>query len=322
MIVVQFTNTSYTSQEAALIQTFHPGGLILYGYSMGTAQQVKGLLAAAQHDSHIPLLTFTSVEGGAVDRLAQYLGPRMSAPAMAASGDPAVAQREGAMAAKDLLSFGFNADLAPDVDVALVNGPEQFERTFGNAPDVVTKYSSAWIEGLQSGGVIGVPHSFPGLGSATADVHIGLPVINRSRAELEAVEFAPFRALISSGQLDMIMSTAALFPAIDPNYPAVLSSATIKEILRRQLRFQGVAITDELSLSGISNQWSFSQAAVLAIEAGNDMVTAAWSISLVQGIEDGLKRALATGELTIDQINDAVRRILTLKIRHHLLPGE
>jgi|GEM_PF-4462570 len=92
MIIIQFYETTYTPAQQQMVKPFHPGGVILYGYSMGTAQQVKGLLAGGQKDSPIPMFTFLDLEGGYVDRLAQYLGPRMSAPQMAASGDPAVAR--------------------------------------------------------------------------------------------------------------------------------------------------------------------------------------------------------------------------------------
>ena len=141
MIIMQFYEPTYTPAQQQMVKPFHPGGVILYGYSMGTAQQVKDLLADGQKDSPIPMFTFLDLEGGVVDRLAQYLGPRMSAPKMAASGDPAIARAEGAKTAKDLLSFGFNADLAPDVDISIVCSTDQWGRTFGKTPDAVTQFA-------------------------------------------------------------------------------------------------------------------------------------------------------------------------------------
>jgi beta-N-acetylhexosaminidase len=321
MIIIQFYETTYTPAQQQMVKPYHPGGVILYGYSMGTAQQVKGLLAGGQKDSPIPMFTYLDLEGGYVDRLAQYLGPRMSAPQMAASGDPTVAQREGAKTAKDLLSFGFNADLAPDVDVAIVNGPDQYGRSFGKTPDMVTKYSSAWIDGLQSGGVVGTPKHFPGLGAATIDAHKGLPVVNRTKAQLETTEFAPYKALIESGQMQMVMSTDVLMPALDPKLPAELSKPIITGILRDELHFNGVAITDALYMDGISATYSFTQAAILALEAGNDMIMAPWRPSMVQSIIAGMKAELQKGKITQAQIDTSVTRILALKIRYHLLPG-
>lgn len=321
LIVIQFTDTTYTAAQAQMVQPFHPGGVILYGYAMGSADQLRGLLAGAQQDSPIPMLTFTDLEGGVVDRLEPYLGPRMSAPDMAASGNPQVAEQQGEKAARDLRSFGFNADLAPDVDVALVIGPDQWGRTFGSTPQPVITYAGAWLNGLQSQGVVGCIKHFPGLGAATSDAHKDLPVIDRSRAQLEATEFAPYRALIDSGQVDMVMSTDLLMPALDPTMPAEISRPIITGILRNELHYDGVAVTDALYMSGITDHWSFAQAAVLAIEAGNDMIMAPWQPGMVSDILAGLKGALAHGDLTMAQIDTSVRRILALKIRYHILPS-
>jgi beta-N-acetylhexosaminidase len=321
MMIFQFTDSVYTPQQAALVRPFHPGGVILYDYAMGSAQQVRDLLAAGQADSPIPMFTFIDLEGGGVDRLQKYLGARMSAPAMAATGDPAVARREGAKVAKDMLSFGLNADLAPDVDVKLVDGPDQFDRTFGTTPAPVSQFAGAWLDGLQSGGVVGTLKHFPGLGDATTDAHEDLPVISRSRAAIEATELAPYRQLIASGQAQMIMSTDVLMPALDPHYAAEISKPIITGILRDELHFDGVAITDALYMKGIADHYLFAQAAVLAIEAGNDMIMAPYIPEQMIETVNGLKRAIASGELPMAQVDASVRRILALKIRYHLIPA-
>ena len=321
LIIIQFTNMTYTADQAALVVPFQPGGVILYGYAMGTAPQVRTLLAGAQRDSQIPMFTFTDQEGGVVDRLAGYTGSHMGAPAIAATGNPQVATQQGARAARDLKSLGFNADLAPDVDVALVNGPDQWGRTFGKDPRTVTTYAGAWLQGLQSQRIVGCLKHFPGLGAATTDAHTSLPVIDRTRAQFEATELEPYRALIATGQVGMVMSTDVLVPALDPNLPAELSRPIITGILRNELHFNGVAITDALYMAGITEKWSFTQAAVLAIEAGNDMIMAPWNPGQIRGILAGLKEALAKGELSIAQLDASVQRILALKLRYHLLPS-
>jgi beta-N-acetylhexosaminidase len=321
MIIMQFYEPTYTPAQQQMVKPFHPGGVILYGYSMGTAQQVKDLLAGGQKDSPIPMFTFLDLEGGVVDRLAQYLGPRMSAPKMAASGDPTVARAEGAKTAKDLLSFGFNADLAPDVDISIVCSTDQWGRTFGKTPDAVTQFASAWIDGLQSNGVVGVPKHFPGLGAAVIDAHKGLPVINRTKEQLEETEFAPFKALIASGQMQMVMSTDVLMPALDSDLPAEISKPIITGVLRNELGFKGVAITDALYMQGITDRFSFTQAAIMAFEAGNDMIMAPWRPNMIQAIVTGMKAELQNGKITQEQIDASVTRILALKIRYNLISG-
>jgi beta-N-acetylhexosaminidase len=322
MIIIQFTDTTYTPEQAAMVSPFHPGGVILYGYAMGTADQVRSLLSGAQHDSPIPMLTYTDLEGGVVDRLAAYSGSHMSAPAMAASGDTHVAEQAGERDARDLSSLGFNADLAPDVDVSVVMGPDQWGRTFGSTPSPVSTYAGAWLQGLQQQGVVGCLKHFPGLGAATTDAHLGLPVINRTRDQIEATELAPYRTLIATGQVGMVMSTDELVPALDPQLPAEISRPIITGILRNELGYDGVAVTDALYMAGITDHWTFSQAAVLAIEAGNDMIMAPWQPGMIMSIVDGLKAALDRGDLTMAQIDTSVRRILELKLRYQLLPGQ
>ncbi len=319
MIIIQFTQQDYTPQQAQLVQTFHPGGVILYDYAQGTAQQVKDLLAGAQRDSPIPMLTMTDLEGGWIDHLARYTGPHMSAPAMAATGNPTVATQQGAKVAHDLLSFGFNTDLAPDVDVEIVPGPDQIGRTFGSTPEPVITYGGAFVDGLQAAGVAGCVKHFPGLGAATTDAHDTLPVIDRSRDELEATEFAPYRALIASGKAQMIMSTDVLMPALDPTTPAEISKPIITGVLRDELHFDGVAITDALYMKGIQDKYYFALAAELAIEAGNDMIMAPFTPGMLDGIITHLKAALADGRLSMSQVDNSVRRILALKMRYHLL---
>jgi beta-N-acetylhexosaminidase len=321
LIIIQYTETTYTPEQAALVRPFQPGGVILYDYAMGTQQQVRDLLAGGQHDSSIPMFTMTDEEGGYVDRLNPYLGWRMSAPQIAATGDPRVAEREGAKTARDMLSFGFNADLAPVTDVAVAMGPDQWGRVFGTTPQPVITYAGAWLQGLQEAGVVGSLKHFPGLGAATSDAHTGLPVIDRTREQIEATTLAPYRALIASGQVYMIMSTDLLMPALDPTFPAEISKPIITGILRDELHYDGVAITDALYMNGITDHWSFSQAAVLAIEAGNDMIMAPWNPAMIQNIVDGLKQALHDGGLTMAQVDNSVRRILALKMRFHLLPS-
>lgn len=329
LIIMQFTSSSYAAGDQALVQKYHPGGLILYPGTViaVNAQQLKDLAAAGQKDSPIPMFTVLDLEGGWVDRLRQYLGWRMSAQQMAQAAvkDPTVPEQQGAKDAKDLESFGFNLDLAPDADVEIHWSDILNVRSFGSTPGVVINDAGSWLQGLQSNGVIGCLKHFPGIGAigASADPHATLPVINRTKDQLEATEFAPFRALIQSGQAQCVMSTDVLVPSLDPNMPSELSQPTITGVLRNELHFNGIAITDALYMDGISARWSMAQAAVLAIEAGNDMVMAPFTTSQLNGIVQGLKAALSSGKLTQAQVDASVERILALKIRYHILtvPG-
>ena len=210
-------------------------------------------------------------------------------------------------------------DLAPDVDVQLVAGPDQVTRTFGTTASGVTKMAGAWLDGLQSENIVGTLKHFPGLGAADHDAHLRLPVIKRTRSQIESVELGPYRDLINAGKVQAVMSTDLLMPAIDPDLPAELSPATITGILRQELGFKGVVITDALYMEGIREKWDYGQAAVLAIKAGDDMLLGASSAGAMQAMAKAIKAALKSKSLTKSRIDDSVRRILMLKINMGLI---
>ena len=168
--------------------------------------------------------------------------------------------------------LGINADLAPVVDVHTVDPPVLESRMFGSDPLTVASYAGAYLNGLQQNNVVGCLKHFPGLGAITSDPHAGLPTVNRNLADLESVDLAPYKLMIQKYHPAMIMSTDVLMPAIDPTLPAELSQKTINNLLRNQLGYEGVVITDGLYMQGISDRWTLSQAAVLSIIAGDDLV--------------------------------------------------
>ena len=166
------------------------------------------------------------------------------------------------------------------------------------------------------------PSIFPAWAFAVIDAHKGLPVIDRTKDQLEQTEFAPFKALIASGQMQMVMSTDVLMPALDPDLPAEISKPIITGVLRNELGFKGVAITDALYMQGITDRFSFStQAAIIAFEAGNDMIMAPWRPNMLQAIITGMKNELQNGKITQQEIDASVTRILALKIRYNLIAG-
>jgi beta-N-acetylhexosaminidase len=184
----------------------------------------------------------------------------------------------------------------------------------------VISLAGAYMNGMQGGGVITTLKHFPGLGDARTDAHRDLPVINRSQAEIESVELAPYRQLISTGQVQMIMATDVLMPAFDPKMPAELSPILINGVLRQDLGFNGVVVTDALYMQGVTDRYSMPQAAVLAIEAGDDLLVGAFSTYQVGAMIAALKSALRSGALTKARIDQSVERILILKMRMGILP--
>lgn len=326
LIMVEYGDTSYSQDLDTMITRLHAGGVIMYEFQMNTFNQTKNDIAQMQKRASIPLLISTDEEGGPyVRRLSRIYGPRMSATQIYETGDPNVATQQGQKAARDLLALGINENLAPDVDVNLVNGYDMVTRTFGNTPESVIKFAGAYLKALQGNGVVGTIKHYPGLGAAIPDAHAVLPVVNRTKEQIYAVELAPFKAFIQSpDKLEnpgAIMPTDVLMPAIDPKYPAELSHIFMTDILRKEFGYDGVVLTDALYMKGISNTWSMPEAAVLALNAGNDMLLGPTGVNPTLAMINALKAALKNGTLSRARIDEAATRIIALKMQYHLMPA-
>ncbi len=266
--------------------------------------------------SSLHLLTAIDQEGGTVNRLLNLYGPLPSASSLA---DQAAAESRGEQDAALLSNLGFNLNLAPVVDVGTAN-PQLYKRTFGSDPARVAAMAGAYLQGLQqSGKISGTLKHFPGLGDTTTDPHIGLPILYRSKADWEAIDLAPYRTLLQGSNVRAIMVTHEMVPAVDNDYPASLSPALINGVLRGELGFDGVVITDSLYMGALNTRWSVPQAAVLAIKAGADMVIGPSNPQMVAQVIEALKQAIANGTLSQASIDKAVTRILTLKIQTGLI---
>lgn len=280
---------------------------------------VNALSQQAQKDARIPLLIATDQEGGLVNRLYQFHGYLPSAQEMVATGTPDTALKQGKQAAQWMLQLGINADLAPVVDVHTVDPPILETRMFGSDPKTVATYAGAFLDGLQENKVIGTLKHFPGLGGITSDPHAGLPTITKSKTDLEAVDLAPYKTMIAQNHPAMIMSTDVLTTAIDPTLPAELSPKAIDGVLRKELGYNGVVITDGLYMGGISATWSLSQAAVLSVIAGNDLVEGPYTPAQVADVVAALKQAIDEGKLSMERIDQSVQRILLMKMQYGII---
>jgi beta-N-acetylhexosaminidase len=337
MLYAQFNFDDDGCQVAnPCIRKFHPGGMIVYQNQLSTYANAVALTSSAQANSTIPMLIGTDDEGGAEDRLL-YIMPKghPSALTLADTGSAATVYQYGKQMAKDNLAVGLNTDLAPVVDVPpACNGGCTNPRDFGPSPTTVSTYAGAWMQGLQDGGVIGTLKHFPGLGSAPSDPHTSLPTIHESRQQIEQWDLAPYRALINSNDPPgMIMSTDIMVPAIDPTMPAELSNPIITGILRNELHYNGVVITDALYMDGLglfftNNKTAtaarspalLAKIAILAIQAGDDMLLGTYDMTTTQAVVNGIKAALQNGQLTLARIDQSVARIIKLKMERGLIP--
>ena len=326
LLIVEYLGNSYSGTELQYMVAKQYVGGFLYQESnhnfdppYNNINSVASFSQQSMSDAQIPLLIGTDQEGGLVNRLYVFHGYLPSAAEMAASGNPKNAYSQGAQAAQWMQQLGINTDLAPVVDVHTVDPPVLESRMFGSDPSTVATYAGAYLNGLQQNNVIGCLKHFPGLGAVTSDPHAGLPTVNRSLADLERIDLAPYKLMIQKYHPAMIMSTDVLMPAIDPKLPSELSQKTISDLLRNQLGYDGVVITDGLYMQGISDRWSLSQAAVLSIIAGDDLVEGPYSASQVADVVAALKQAIQQGKLTMDRVNQSVQRILLMKVQYGII---
>ena len=302
-----------------MIGTMGAGGVILYkSMNIESIAQMRQLTGAMQGAARIPLIIGADEEGGGDEQIDGIFGSHPTEWDIGQTGDPQAAAQLGARLASELQQLGMNADFAPVVDV--LDPSVAWIRAFSRSPSVVSRFGAAEVDAMQSAGVMACPKHFPGLGDTTVNPHQGLPVINSSRQHIEQVDLAPYRALMSHHPA-MIMTTDVLMPALDPNMPAELSYPIVTGILRHEIGYDGVVVTDALYMGGITDRFSMAEAGVLAILAGNDMLEGPWDTAQMAAMVDALRAAVQSGRLPKARLDASVRRILLLKQQFSLLPN-
>lgn len=304
----------------ALVAEQHIGGYFISAAD-ASAERVRVFTRELQAAARIPLLLASVFEGGEWNALRSAVGPRPSPEAIAAQGEANVAYYKGVVDAELLASVGVNVNFAPSVDVPTdLDNPLWAGRTFGASPEIVARFAAAYVDGLAAGGVAGCLKHFPGLGAAWVDPRAELSRIERTREEIVSVELAPYRSLLRSGHAPMVMTAHALMSALDPHRPASLSPVVIDDLLRHVLEYDGVVISDSLAMGGVAERYSVAAAAVLAFEAGTDLLLGAPDFEQTRASVAALKEALADGRVTLRQVDTAALRVLRFKLRWRIIP--
>jgi beta-N-acetylhexosaminidase len=292
-----------------LIADVKPGGMILL---QGDVYETAMLLNKLQRLSRLPLLVGADLENGLAMRLRKATW-FPSAMAVGATRSPAYAYAIGRATADEARAVGIHQNYAPVVDINTnPDNPIINTRAYSDEPGLVDTMAGAYIRGLQEGGVIATLKHFPGHGSAGEDSHIGLPVITFDRKRLDSLELTPFRSGIDSGAMSVMVGHMAV-PALDPTpeLPASLSPRIVSGILRGEMNFHGLIVTDAMDMAGVRGT-SPGRAAVMAVRAGVDMLL------MTTGEENAarsLTEAVRKGELAVARIDSSVRKILAAKER-------
>ena len=304
------------------------GGVILFDYDVPSRTwgrniespgQLRALTDSLKKRTAVPLFIAVDQEGGRIARLKEKAGfpPTLSQKRLAAAGDPGRTARQAERTAKTLAGLGINLNLAPVVDLDL--NPDnpvigKLERSFSRDPGTVSRHAAAFIEAHRRHGVLTAPKHFPGHGSAAGDTHEGFVDVT---GRWSALELEPFRALIRRGKADLIMTAHVFNGTLDPEWPSTLSRKTLTDLLRGDLGFSGVVISDDLQMKAIASRYGLETVVGQSILAGVDILLFA-NNSVYE--EDIAARAAATirslvdrGVIPKERIDESWRRIMRLK---------
>ena len=323
MFVVGFNSTTLNDALSKAIEKCHFGNVIYMGYNVSNPDTLAELSNAIQEkmikENKIPAFISTDQEGGRVARITSGGTHFISNMAMGATGDYQNTYLEGLAMGKELRNYGINLNFAPVLDVN--NNPENpiiGIRSYSDNPLLVSLYGKNMFLGLQESNVMGCSKHFPGHGNTSVDSHYGLPTITTSMNELYQTELAPFVSAVANG-IDSIMTTHIIFTAIDKEYPATLSKKVLTDLLRDELGFTGLIITDGMEMDAVSKNFGgYDQTAVMAVKAGVDILTYTTTAN-PEKAHAGIISAVKKGEITEERINESVRRILLKKLKYGIL---
>jgi beta-N-acetylhexosaminidase len=332
VLFVGFPGTKLDRHTRKFFSEVQPGGVVLFGRNIESAEQVALLTAQIRDSVDHSVLIGVDQEGGLVDRFREICVPAPSAKAIRNAGQTDLARKFGALSARSLRLLGFNINFAPVLDLAGDNKDNGLRgRTFGANPSAVSRLAGAYLDGLQTGRIIGCGKHFPGLGGSTVDSHRRLPVVKHSWEEIFERDLVPFMDLMfhrPGERLHSIMVSHAAFPEVSEflqawfrrtgqlppleslhQLPATISGNVVMRLLRQALKFDGLVITDDMEMGAVVQTLSVAEASLRAIEAGSDMILICEQAANFVAARDAIVAAVEKGQLPIESLEQAGRRI-------------
>jgi len=321
MVFSGISGTLANERAITLIKEDKVGGIIFNGHNLVSSDQTISYINAlksANANNRVPLFFGVDQEGGRVSKIPGDLIKIPSSLKIGELNNPDFSFEIGKVLGELVKAYGFNIDFAPVLDInSNPNNPVIGDRSFGNSAEIVSSLGIATMKGLQEVNIIPTIKHFPGHGDTSVDSHLALPVIEKSIDELEDLELIPFKNAIEEGA-DMVMIAHLLLPKIDENLPSSLSKTIISDILRENLNYDGVVITDDMTMNAIDSNYGLDEASVLSVQAGTDIVMVANDYDKIDSVLSALIDAVTSGEISIDRIDESVRRILLLKDKYKI----
>lgn len=321
MVMVGLDGTAMNANTRKMIEAYKVGGFILYRDNIKDASQTISLLNQLKETNKAngtALWLSVDQEGGKVDRLSSMFGKLPTARQVGDTNDDEYTRRVGQALGVELQSVGFNMDYAPVLDInSNPKNPVIGDRSFGAEADTVIRHGLEIMDGIRSQKIAAVVKHFPGHGDTSVDSHLDLPVVEKSLEELKQFELQPFAEAIHE-DADAVMVGHLLLPKLDADNPASISRRIITDLLRKEMSYNGVVITDDMTMGGITKQHLIGEAAVQSIQAGSDIVLVGHDQKLQLEVLDALKESAKNGEITKERIDESVRRIISLKEHYEL----
>lgn len=321
MVIVGIEGYNLNDNSKSLIEKYKVGGFILFGNNIQGSEQLLNLVNSLKMENlknKIPLFLSVDEEGGKITRMPKEFKRFPTNKVIGKINDKEFSNNIGRTIGDEIKSFGFNMDFAPVLDVnSNPKNPVIGSRSFGASPDIVSNLGIETMRGIQSENVIPVIKHFPGHGDTSVDSHIGLPTVNNDLNRLQSFELIPFAEAIEKGA-DAVMIAHILLPKIDKENPSSMSKTIITDILRTDLKFDGVVITDDMTMGAITKNYNISKAAIKSVEAGSDIVLVCHGYENEVKVINDLKDAVSKGEISEKRIDESVYRILKLKEKYNL----
>src|SRR5262252_7394857 len=319
--------TTIDDEARELIEEIKPGGIILFGRNVESPEQVRKLLDDSRALLATPPLCGIDQEGGLVDRLREIFPPMPSARAIRQHGDLAGVRTLGKITGELLRMLGFNINFAPVMSIItqersqLTNG--LYSRSYGQSPGEVLGYTTVYVRGLQGTGVLACLKHFPGIGAGAVDSHIEMPLVPLSRDDLLAQDLAPYIELFqrADDRVRVVMVSHGGFPNIDIKKgttgglvePASISPRIVSNLLRQELGYKHLVVTDDLEMGAIAKQYEIEDAAVKAFHAGEDMLLICATPETIRRGYKGLLEAARKKEISEKRMQASLRRIAATK---------
>lgn len=315
MVMIGIQGTKVDDDSLYMLNQYHMGGVILFDRNMENPEQVKQLTSdlQAQSNEKVPLFIGIDEEGGDVVRMAEKLTPPPSQKEIGATGDIEQAKTWAIKTAKSLKDMGINVNFAPVADVG-----SNDKRSYSTDTNTVIDFVRAATKGYQQENIIYSLKHFPGIGKGKVDSHVDSSSIDVAKEVLMTEDIIPFKTIIDENDPNdyFILVSHLKYPALDEEYPASLSSKIMTDLLRNELGYKGIIITDDMEMGAVANHNDFRSIGVKAVKAGVDIVLVCHEYEHQQEVYLGLLDAVNSGEISQERIDESVKRIIKVKLLH------